>query len=115
MSPRGPPRNAYLSMTGKKIWKERARPDCAQSISKVQSNCGLICCLMVWRFRRGSLEGFMELGMVGLGRMGANMVERLVLGGHKVVGYDRDAGAVERVVSAGAMGASSLEQVAGKL
>ncbi len=39
----------------------------------------------------------MELGMVGLGRMGANMVERLVRGGHRVVGYDRDAGAVARV------------------
>ena len=35
----------------------------------------------------------MELGMVGLGRMGANMVERLVRGGHRLVGYDRDAAA----------------------
>ena len=43
----------------------------------------------------------MELGMVGLGRMGANMVERLVRGGHRVVGYDRDAGAVARVTAAG--------------
>ena len=31
----------------------------------------------------------MELGMIGLGRMGANMTERLVLGGHRVVSYDR--------------------------
>ena len=43
----------------------------------------------------------MELGMVGLGRMGANMVERLVRGGHRVVGYDRDAGAVARVAAGG--------------
>jgi 6-phosphogluconate dehydrogenase len=57
----------------------------------------------------------MELGMVGLGRMGANMVERLVRGGHKVVGYDRDAGAVARVTSAGAGGADSLANLAGKL
>jgi len=57
----------------------------------------------------------MELGMVGLGRMGANMVERLVLGGHRVAGYDRDAGAVARVVSAGAQGADSLANLAGKL
>jgi 6-phosphogluconate dehydrogenase len=57
----------------------------------------------------------MELGMVGLGRMGANMVERLVRGGHRLVGYDRDAGAVARVVAAGAEGADSLSVVAGKL
>src|ERR1700719_2079429 len=57
----------------------------------------------------------MELGMVGLGRMGANMVERLVRGKHRVVGYDRDAAAVARVVSAGAEGADSLAALAGKL
>src|SRR5580700_9544682 len=57
----------------------------------------------------------MELGMVGLGRMGANMVERLVRGGHRVVGYDRDAGAVARVTAAGAGGADSLANLAGKL
>ena len=32
----------------------------------------------------------MQLGMIGLGKMGANMSERLVRGGHDVVGYDRD-------------------------
>ena len=57
----------------------------------------------------------MELGMVGLGRMGANMVERLVRGGHRVVGYDRDAGAVARVTAAGAGGADSLASLAGNL
>ena len=57
----------------------------------------------------------MELGMVGLGRMGANMVERLVRGGHRVVGYDRDSGAVARVTAAGAGGADSLPTLAGKL
>jgi 6-phosphogluconate dehydrogenase len=57
----------------------------------------------------------MELGMVGLGRMGANMVERLVRGGHRLVGYDRDAAAVARVVAAGAQGADSLASLTGKL
>jgi 6-phosphogluconate dehydrogenase len=57
----------------------------------------------------------MELGMVGLGRMGANMVERLARAGHRLVGYDRDATAVARVVSAGAEGADSLASLAGKL
>jgi 6-phosphogluconate dehydrogenase len=57
----------------------------------------------------------MELGMVGLGRMGANMVERLARGGHRLVGYDRDAAAVARLVRAGAEGADSLSILAGKL
>jgi 6-phosphogluconate dehydrogenase len=57
----------------------------------------------------------MELGIVGLGRMGANMVERLVRGGHRVVGYDRDSGAVAHVTSAGAAGADSPASLAGKL
>jgi len=57
----------------------------------------------------------MELGMVGLGKMGAFMVERSVRGGHRVVGFDRDAGAVARVVSVGAEGADSLASLAGKL
>jgi 6-phosphogluconate dehydrogenase len=57
----------------------------------------------------------MELGMVGLGRMGANMSERLVQGGHRVVGYDPNAAAVARVTSVGAGGADSLENLAGKL
>jgi 6-phosphogluconate dehydrogenase len=57
----------------------------------------------------------MELGMIGLGRMGANMVERLVRGGHRVVGFDRDAGAVSRVAAAGAGGADSLPSLAGSL
>jgi len=50
----------------------------------------------------------MELGMIGLGRMGANMTERLVLGGHRVITYDRSAEAVQRVVDKGAVGAHSL-------
>lgn len=57
----------------------------------------------------------MELGMVGLGRMGANMVERLVRGGHRVVGFDRDTAAVARVTAAGGGGADSLPALAGKL
>ncbi len=50
----------------------------------------------------------MELGMIGLGRMGANMTERLVLGGHRVITYDRSAEAIQRVVDKGAVGAHSL-------
>jgi len=50
----------------------------------------------------------MELGMVGLGRMGANMTERLVRGGHRVVGYDPNPAAVKRVVDKSAQGADSL-------
>ena len=50
----------------------------------------------------------MELGMIGLGRMGANMTERLVRGGHRVISYDRSGEAVQRVVDKGAVGAHSL-------
>ena len=57
----------------------------------------------------------MELGMVGLGKMGANMTERLVKGGHDVVGYDRNPEAVGQVVEKGARGAESLEDLVGQL
>jgi 6-phosphogluconate dehydrogenase len=50
----------------------------------------------------------MELGMIGLGRMGANMAERLVRSGHRVISYDRSAEAIQRVVDKGAAGAHSL-------
>jgi 6-phosphogluconate dehydrogenase len=50
----------------------------------------------------------MELGMIGLGRMGANMTERLVNGGHRVITFDRSAEAIQRVVDIGAVGAHSL-------
>jgi 6-phosphogluconate dehydrogenase len=53
-------------------------------------------------------ENSMELGMIGLGRMGANMSERLVRAGHRVVSYDRSAEAIQRVVDKGAVGAHSL-------
>ena len=57
----------------------------------------------------------MELGMIGLGKMGANMAERLVKGGHRVVGYDLNPESVAGVEAIGAEGASSLEDLAGKL
>ena len=47
----------------------------------------------------------MQLGMIGLGRMGANMVLRLLRAGHQCVVYDRDAAAVAALVEAGALGA----------
>jgi 6-phosphogluconate dehydrogenase len=53
--------------------------------------------------------------MVGLGRMGANMRERLLLGNYTVVGYDPDSSAVQRVKEKGARGADSLADVARQL
>ena len=50
----------------------------------------------------------MELGIIGLGRMGANMTERLVLGGHRLITFDRSPEAIQRVVDKGALGAHSL-------
>jgi 6-phosphogluconate dehydrogenase len=57
----------------------------------------------------------MELGMIGLGKMGGFMTERLVRGGHTVVGFDRDSIAVQRVVEKGAKGADSLEKLFSQL
>src|SRR5580704_8806342 len=50
----------------------------------------------------------MQLGMIGLGRMGANMVRRLLRGGHQCVVFDRSAKAVEELVKEKALGAASL-------
>ncbi len=57
----------------------------------------------------------MQIGMVGLGRMGANMVRRLLRGGHECVVYDRDAGPVAELVKEGATGAASLDELVQKL
>jgi 6-phosphogluconate dehydrogenase len=57
----------------------------------------------------------MELGMVGLGKMGAFMTERLVRGGHRVIGFDRDSAAVQRVIDKGAGSADSLEKIISQL
>ena len=57
----------------------------------------------------------MELGMVGLGRMGANMAERLVRGGHAVTGYDPGAVAREQAAARGIAAAASLEALVAAL
>jgi 6-phosphogluconate dehydrogenase len=57
----------------------------------------------------------MQLGMIGLGRMGANMVRRLERGGHNCVVFDRSAESVQKMVSEGATGANSLEDFVAKL
>ena len=57
----------------------------------------------------------MQLGMIGLGRMGANMVERLMKAGHDLVVYDTHADAVARLAGLGATGASSMKDFVAKL
>ena len=57
----------------------------------------------------------MQLGFVGLGRMGLNMVTRLTRGGHQVVAYDRSVEAVARAGTAGARGADSLDALVAAL
>src|SRR5262245_15144351 len=57
----------------------------------------------------------MQLGMIGLGRMGANMVHRLLAGGHQCVVFDRSAKAVEELARAKAVGASSITDFVKKL
>jgi 6-phosphogluconate dehydrogenase len=57
----------------------------------------------------------MQLGMIGLGRMGANMVRRLLKGGHTCVAYDRSPKVVEELAKEKAVGASSLADYVKKL
>jgi 6-phosphogluconate dehydrogenase len=57
----------------------------------------------------------MELGMIGLGRMGANMVRRLLRAGHRCVVFDQSPSQVSRLVEAGAVGSASLDDFVEKL
>jgi 6-phosphogluconate dehydrogenase len=60
-------------------------------------------------------ENHMELGMIGLGRMGTNMVRRLLRAGHQCVVYDLQPEAVQALAKEGAVGTTSLEDFANKL
>jgi 6-phosphogluconate dehydrogenase len=53
----------------------------------------------------------MELGIIGLGKMGGNMAERLRLAGHRVIGFDFNADAVKKLTDAGSVGVSSLKEL----
>ena len=57
----------------------------------------------------------MQLGMIGLGRMGANMVRRLLRGGHNCVVFDTSQKSVNALVEEKAVGSSSLEDFVAKL
>src|SRR5579863_10424941 len=57
----------------------------------------------------------MQLGMIGLGRMGANMVRRLLKGGHRCVVFDRSAKAVNDLAQEKATGSASLQDFVAKL
>lgn len=57
----------------------------------------------------------MQLGMIGLGRMGGNMTERLLRGGHEVVVYDRNPAAVQAAAGKGAVAATDLKDLATRL
>ena len=52
----------------------------------------------------------MQLGMIALGRMGANMVKRLLARGHECVVFDAQPAAVDQLAQAGAAGARSLDE-----
>jgi 6-phosphogluconate dehydrogenase len=57
----------------------------------------------------------MQIGMIGLGRMGANMVTRLMKDGHECIVFDMDKSAVAKLATQGAVGTSSLEEFVAKL
>ena len=60
-------------------------------------------------------SSMMQLGMIGLGRMGANMVRRLLKGGHQCIVFDRSTEAVRGLVQEQAIGAASLDELVKKL
>src|SRR5579885_505501 len=60
-------------------------------------------------------EAGMQVGMIGLGRMGANMVRRLLRGGHQCVVHDVSAAAVEALAREGATGAASVDDFVARL
>ena len=57
----------------------------------------------------------MELGIIGLGKMGGNMLRKLVLSGHQVFGYDLNSQYVKEAVKVGGKGADSLSDLISKL
>ncbi len=57
----------------------------------------------------------MQLGMVGLGRLGADLARRVMAPGHECVIYDRDPEAVQRLVAEGATDAGSLDELVAEL
>jgi 6-phosphogluconate dehydrogenase len=57
----------------------------------------------------------MEIGMIGLGKMGFNMARRLLKGGHRVVGYDRSAEQIADLSGQGGVGAQSVEALVGQI
>jgi 6-phosphogluconate dehydrogenase len=57
----------------------------------------------------------MQLGMIGLGRMGANMVRRLMRGGHSCVVHDTAAAAVQALTGEGAIGAMTVDDFVARL
>ncbi|MGA2250392.1 phosphogluconate dehydrogenase (NAD(+)-dependent, decarboxylating) [Terracidiphilus sp.] len=56
----------------------------------------------------------MQLGLIGLGKMGGNMAERLRLGGHQVIGFDFSKEAVDKLTASGNVGVTSLEELTRK-
>src|ERR687892_70957 len=61
------------------------------------------------------MEVFMELAMIGLGKMGLNMATRLARGGHRAIGFARTDATVPEAIKLGAEGAHTLEEAVSKL
>jgi 6-phosphogluconate dehydrogenase len=73
--------------------------------------CSFVCLAESYSRR----DFLMQMGMIGLGRMGANMVKRLLKGGHECVAFDTNKDSVKELVEEGAVGAFSLDEFGAKL
>src|SRR5207247_9380900 len=80
---------------------------------KAQKFC--VSCAFLWPIPFRVKGELMQLGMVGLGRMGANMVRRLIRNGHACVVFDRSSKVVSQLVEEKALGAASLADLVKKL
>src|ERR1700693_5069537 len=85
---------------------------CARRMANVM-NLVVLLVFPVCRTDPGSLQ--MQLGMIGLGRMGANMVRRLMRGGHTCVVHDTAPAAVQALTGEGAIGATTLDDFVARL
>src|SRR5439155_25002318 len=107
------------------FWNARARPGawrfcvagCCRPPCPARASAGAGRRIASARDDRASASGdtSMNLGFVGLGKMGLNMVTRLTRGGHQIVAYDRDAHAVTNAAAVGANGVTSLDALVSSL
>src|SRR5919106_2928877 len=86
-----------------------------RSVTSSASAPSSVACVTAAKGAGVATETPLELGIVGLGRMGSNIARRLLRGGHRVAGYNRNPEPVQALVAEGGVGAASLDELVGAL